>query len=100
MAKPPREEPLFTHSPEKGELHARWRAQASFARDFHDQISQRRLDVSDVPGLPAEGNFINLRFELHDGQVLALRGRRAGDVLELDIPRPALQKLKRLAETS
>jgi hypothetical protein len=100
ITKPPREEPLFTHSPEKSELTARWRAQASFARDFHDQLSQKRLDVSDVLGLPAEGAFINLRFELPDGQVLALRGRRVGEVLELDIPRPALQKLKRLAETA
>ena len=56
--------------------------------------------MSDVEGLPAEGTFTNLRFELPDGQVLALRGRRVGDVLELDIPRPALQKLKRLAETA
>ena len=56
--------------------------------------------MSDVEGLPAEGAFTNLRFELPDGQVLALRGRRVGDVLELDIPRPALQKLKRLAETA
>ena len=100
ITRPPREEPLFTRSPEKGELNARWRAQASFARDYHDQLSQRRLDVSDVEGLPAEGTFTNLRFELPDGQVLALRGRRVGDVLELDIPRPALQKLKRLAETA
>ncbi|MBK9643690.1 MAG: hypothetical protein IPO67_00785 [Deltaproteobacteria bacterium] len=100
ITRPPREEPLFTRSAEKGELQARWRAQASFARDYHDQLSQRRLDVSDVEGLPAEGAFTNLRFELPDGQVLALRGRRVGDVLELDIPRPALQKLKRLAETA
>lgn len=100
VAKPPREEPLFTQSPDKGELRAKWRAQASFARDFHDQVSQRRLDVSEVEGLPAEGAFINLRFELPDGQVIALRGRRVGDELELDIPRPALQKLRRLAETA
>lgn len=100
VARPPREEPLFSASPDKGELRARWRALAPFARDFHDQLSQRRLDVSDVPGLPAEGAFTNLRFELPDGQVIALRGRRVGDTLELDIPRPALQKLKRLAESA
>ena len=80
-----------------------WASRDDFADSWESGLKKKKLDIQTSVAPPAEGLRVPVRFELHDGQVLALMAmldseQSGGFTLAVEVGFAAKTKLKRAAK--